>query len=112
VAQSGPARWASATLRSADGAVQTFAPDEVEWTPLHTWRSPRTGIRYPTSWRVRVGTRSFIVEPLMGDAELDSRASTGTIYWEGPVRLKTDPDGKEIGRGYLELTGYAGKLDL
>jgi predicted secreted hydrolase len=42
----------------------------------------------------------------MDDAELDSRSSTGTIYWEGPVRL-VGPDGKAAGRGYLELTGYA-----
>ena len=39
-----------------------------------------------------------------GGQELDARASTGTIYWEGAVRaLKA---GKEVGRGYLELTGY------
>jgi predicted secreted hydrolase len=47
----------------------------------------------------------------MDDAELDSRASTGTIYWEGPIRLR-DPAGGELGRGYLELTGYAGRLQL
>jgi predicted secreted hydrolase len=47
----------------------------------------------------------------MDDAELDSRASTGTIYWEGPVRVKC-ADGQSAGRGYLELTGYAGRLDL
>jgi predicted secreted hydrolase len=47
----------------------------------------------------------------MDDAELDSRSSTGTIYWEGPVRVKS-ADGRHAGRGYLELTGYAGRLDL
>jgi predicted secreted hydrolase len=106
------ARWAGATLRSAAGEVETFAPDEVEWTPLAHWQSPRTGAIYPTKWRVRLGARTFIVEPVMNDAELDSRSSTGTIYWEGPVRLLSEPDGQELGRGYLELTGYAGRLDL
>ena len=48
----------------------------------------------------------------MRDAELDSRQSTGTLYWEGPVRLKSEADGSDVGKGYLELTGYAGKLDL
>jgi predicted secreted hydrolase len=47
----------------------------------------------------------------MDDAELDSRSSTGTIYWEGPVRLR-GAGGNPVGRGYLELTGYAGRLDL
>ena len=40
--------------------------------------------------------------------EKDARGSTGTLYWEGAVRA-TGPDGTG-GRGYLELTGYSGKL--
>jgi predicted secreted hydrolase len=107
----GGARWTAATLRSADGSLRVFAPSEVQWTPKRTWRSPRTGAEYPVAWRVRVGEDEFDVEPLMDDAELDSRSSTGTIYWEGPVRLK-GADGRYAGRGYLELTGYAGQLDL
>ena len=107
----GGQRWAAATLREPDGSLRTYAPEEVEWTPLRTWQSPRTGAGYPVHWRVRVGDRSFEIEPLLDDAELDSRSSTGTIYWEGPVRLRS-VDGAAAGRGYLELTGYAGVLDL
>jgi predicted secreted hydrolase len=107
----GGARWAAATLRAADGSVRSFAPGEVAWVPLRRWRSPRTGAEYPVAWRVRVGGREYEIEPLMDDAELDSRSSTGTIYWEGPVRLRA-PGGAPLGRGYLELTGYAGRLDL
>jgi predicted secreted hydrolase len=99
--RSGAERWAGATLRSADGSVRTFSPDEVEWTPVRHWQSARTGVTWPVEWRVRVGDRTFVVQPVLDDAELDSRSSTGTIYWEGPVRLR---DG--AGRGYLELTGY------
>jgi len=40
----------------------------------------------------------------MDDQELDARASVGTIYWEGAVRAFRDAN--EVGRGYLELTGY------
>ena len=40
----------------------------------------------------------------MDDQELDSRASTGAVYWEGAVTLQRD--GRRIGRGYLELVGY------
>jgi predicted secreted hydrolase len=46
----------------------------------------------------------------MDDAELDSRSSTGTIYWEGPVRLRNAGDKAAVGRGYLELTGYGGSV--
>jgi len=107
----GGKHWAAGTLRTPEGEQRAFAPEEVDWTPLATWRSPRTGAEYPVRWRVRVGEAEYTIEPLVQDAELDSRASTGTIYWEGPVRL-LGPDGVEAGRGYLELTGYAGRLDL
>lgn len=43
--------------------------------------------------------------------ELDSRASTGTVYWEGLSDL-FDEGGRAVGRGYLEMTGYAGALRL
>jgi len=106
----GGERWASATMRS--GEVRTFGREQVEWTPLKTWRSPRTGVTYPVHWRVQVGDRRYRVEPLLLDAELDSRPTTGILYWEGPIRLVDEATGKEAGRGYLELTGYGGKLDL
>jgi predicted secreted hydrolase len=46
----------------------------------------------------------------MDDQELDARVSTGTIYWEGAVRALAA--GREVGRGYLELTGYWRRLNL
>jgi predicted secreted hydrolase len=118
----GGARWAGGTLRASPalratssaraGEVSMFAPADVAWTPLETWRSTRTGVQYPVRWRVRVGTEVYRIEPLLLDAELDSRATTGILYWEGPIRLLDDRTGEEVGRGYLELTGYGGKLDL
>jgi predicted secreted hydrolase len=55
---------------------------------------------------VRVGERTWLLAPLMDDQELDARTSTGTLYWEGAVRLS----GAASGRGYLELTGYAERV--
>jgi predicted secreted hydrolase len=57
---------------------------------------------------VTLGGSEWRVEPWMPDQELDSRASTGTVYWEGAVSV-TGPAGRK-GAGYLELTGYAGPL--
>jgi predicted secreted hydrolase len=115
-AEGGGARWAAATLRpgGAQGpaVARTFDPAEIEWTPLDAWRSPRTGVEYPVRWRLRVGDRVYAIEPLLVDAELDSRASTGVLYWEGPIRLLDESTGAELGRGYLELTGYGGELDF
>jgi predicted secreted hydrolase len=86
-------------MRGRNGAVH-YAPPGVSFKPLRIWQSPRTGVRYPVSMEAN-GLR---LEPLMDDQELDSRASTGTIYWEGAVRALAQD--REVGRGYLELTGY------
>jgi len=101
--------WAGGTLRDAAGAVRTFRPDEISFTPLRQWRSPRTDASYPVAMRLRAGDREYELAPLLDDAELDSRASVGTVYWEGAVRT-LGPGREEVGRGYLELTGYAGRL--
>ena len=52
-----------------------------------------------------------LVRALADDQELDSSASTGAIYWEGLSDLH-DAAGQSVGRGYLEMTGYARALRL
>lgn len=104
--------WAYATERGAGGAAATrraYDPDEIHWTALRTWRSPRTGVTYPVEWKISVGERTIVLKPLMDDQENDARGSTGTLYWEGAVRA-FDEQGQEVGRGYLELTGYGARL--
>ena len=59
---------------------------------------------------VRAGAVTYLLDPMIDDQELDARASTGTIYWEGAVRASGT--GGERGRGYLELTGYGTPLRL
>jgi len=102
--------WASATHRTAKGLVYTLPPVDVEFQPLRHWRSPHTGVNYPVAMRVRAGDLALELQPLMEDQELDSRASTGAIYWEGAVEAKQS--GKSVGRGYLELTGYAAPVQM
>ena len=46
----------------------------------------------------------------MDDQELDSRRSTGDIYWEGAIRVSEDD--RDIGRGYLEMTGYGERIRI
>jgi predicted secreted hydrolase len=57
---------------------------------------------------VQVGGRQLELQPLIDDQELDSRRSTGAIYWEGAVRALEG--GREVGRGYLEMTGYGKRI--
>lgn len=106
----GSANWAAATLRHPDGRQETLPPTAIAFTPLRHWRSPRTAISYPVEWQIAIGSRNFLLTPLMDDQELDSRRSTGAIYWEGAVRLNAD--GREVGRGYLEMTGYGERLRI
>ena len=90
-------------MRDAGGKT-AFSPPGVAFEVLRKWKSPRTGTEYPVEVLVRTRENELQLQPLMDDQELDGRASTGTIYWEGAVRaLKA---GKQVGRGYLELTGY------
>jgi predicted secreted hydrolase len=106
-AKDGSVLWASATMRDRGAATRTVASDAVSFSPLRRWRSPRTGIEYPVAMEVRVGERAWRIDPIMDDQELDARASTGTLYWEGAVRTL---EGAARGRGYLELTGYAERV--
>ena len=78
--------WSAATLRDAAGSRTVFPPSAVQFTPRRMWRSPRTGASYPVAVDVRIGTRTFTLLPWFDDQEIDARASTGTVYWEGAVR--------------------------
>ena len=102
--------WTAGTLRDAHGRMQVFGPGQVDFAATRRWRSPRTGVLYPVAERVRVGTLSLQLAPLLDDQEFDARVSSGAIYWEGAVSASVA--GHTLGRGYLELTGYGRPLSL
>jgi predicted secreted hydrolase len=102
--------WRGGTLRTAAGEARELDADAIRFTPLRQWRSPHTSIDYPVAFRVQADGLDVTLEPLLDDQELDSRASVGTIYWEGAVRARSG--NRVIGRGYLELTGYGAPLRL
>ena len=83
----------------------------MRFKPLRRWRSASSGALYPVEWRVDTPAGSFTVRALLDAQELDSRGSTGAIYWEGLSELR-DAAGRALGRGYLEMTGYAQPLRL
>ena len=106
--KAGGIHWAEAMLRDAAGVSRSFRGSDVRFVPQRFWKSPRSGASYPVATQVRVGEIALDLVPLMDDQESDSRISTGAIYWEGAV--SAERDGRRIGRGYLELTGYAKPL--
>lgn len=103
--------WAGGSHRPAGGAVRAFTADEVRFEPLREWRSPQSGARYPVRWRITTPLGSGLLEALLDAQELDSRASTGAVYWEGLAQW-SGPDGRRLGRGYLEMTGRVAPLRL
>ncbi len=102
--------WQHAALRERNGTVRQFGGDAVRFVPLRTWKSPRTNASYPVELEFSAGGQRWRLRPLQDDQELDSRQSTGAVYWEGAVTLERD--GRRVGRGYLELTGYVKALKL
>jgi predicted secreted hydrolase len=108
--KSGAPLWAHAALRDAAGHAVSFGPHQVEFQPQRHWRSPHTGASYPVATAIRTGDMVWQLMPLQDDQELDSRQSTGAVYWEGAVEVRRD--GKPAGRGYLEMTGYLQPLKL
>jgi predicted secreted hydrolase len=76
------------------------------------WHSPHTGASYPALWVVNVPSAGLSVSlaPVVADQELASTTG-GVSYWEGAVDV-LDGDGKPLGLGYVELTGYAGSVSL
>lgn len=120
--RTGDALWSYARVDTPGGAPSAGAvrrPDTdsnpepaqpARFEALRHWTSPRTGTRWPVAMRVTCGTRSLVLEPLFDDQELDMRAGTGVLYWEGAVLASEN--GRPVGRGYLELTGYAAPMRL
>ena len=110
----GSTLWAGGSWRRAGQTppqARAFGPDEVRFTPGRHWSSAATGARYPVEWQVGTPVGRWTVQALLDAQELDSRGSTGTVYWEGLSAL-IGPDGRSAGLGYLEMTGYAGRLAL
>ncbi len=107
----GTTLWSGGSHRPAGGEVRDFATTEVTFAAGRRWTSPASKAVYPVEWKVVTPAGTFMVEALQDDQELDSRASTGSVYWEGLSRL-VDAAGRQVGRGYLEMTGYAGGLRL
>jgi predicted secreted hydrolase len=107
----GSSLWAGGSWRDAAGTLRVFAADAVHFTPGRVWTSPVSGGRYPLQWRIDTPPGRFEVRALLDVQELDSRGSTGSVYWEGLSEL-LDAQQRRVGSGYLEMTGYAGRLRL
>ena len=107
---SGSALWDGGSFRTK-GKLFNFQRGEVVFQPLRVWKSPLSRASYPVEWLVRTPADFYTVRAVLDNQELDSRTSTGAIYWEGLCEV-WDSNRKLVGRGYLEMTGYAAPIRL
>jgi predicted secreted hydrolase len=105
-------------LVAPDGTSTRLAASDFRLEVLEEWESEIDGAKYPSTWRVDVPSQGIAlrVEPVLRDQEMNVTVR----YWEGAVdlhdaspdggatRAGARGDGTPIGRGYVELTGYAG----
>jgi len=99
------------TLVDADGTVTNLGREafEVVADPARTWTSPTTRATYPAGWTLRVAAEQLEIHlrPTVPDQELDTRPTTGVVYWEGSQVVSATRAGVPLGgQAYVELTGY------
>jgi len=106
--------WSAVYWIDSEGTVRGVYADQFTWEEDAYWKSPKTGLRYPTSLTV-VATdpadgqaKTYRLRPLI-DAQEFIGNNGNNPYWEGACRV-LNADGVEIGRAYLELAGYGGGL--
>ena len=98
------------TWVAANGTVETIPASDIRLTATGSWLSPATGANWPSGWRLEIPSKglSVAISPEVLDQELDTRATTGVIYWEGANRVSGTLNGRPVsGAAYVELTGYA-----
>ena len=101
--------FSSGTLVLPDGGTKHLSLDDFDIAVRSTWRSPNTGVSYPSRWTVQVpgAALALDIEPYLADQELN----VSYAYWEGAVRFEGQRAGKPVaGEGYVEMTGYAGSM--
>ena len=102
----------SGTLVTSAGETQALSAGDYRLDAGRVWVSGTSEARYPVEWRVSIPSALLDLEvrAALDAQELHTAESTGVTYWEGAVVVSGTRDGEAVaGRGYLEMTGYAGR---
>ncbi len=98
------------TVVDPDGTVRHLDRDAFSVTVTDHWSSPSTGAVYPSRWEIDLPDEDLHITltPTVADQELDTRATTGVIYWEGSQVVRATRGTRLAlgGEAYVELTGY------
>lgn len=96
----------------ADGSRRDIQRFSLQ--PLREWESPRTGIRHPVEWRLRVPSlrADLVFTPFADDQEIPVFGIMRAI-WEGAGRVSGKVDGRAVaGRARGEFQGYGCVFDF
>lgn len=107
--------YSSGTLIDAKGKTTHLALKDYRVEVQDRWRSSKSGANYPMKWKVTIPSAETTLEiqPAFPAQELITNRSTRVTYWEGAVGIRGTYKNKPVtGDGYVEMTGYAGKLAL
>ena len=99
------------TYVAPDGSVTHLPQSAFSVAATGSWTSPNSGATYPAGWQIEIPGQQLTVDltPTVADQELDTRATTGVIYWEGSQHVSATRAGIPVsGESYVELTGYDG----
>jgi predicted secreted hydrolase len=100
------------SLIEPDGNTRRLGDDAFTVEVTDTWTSMATGTTWPAGWRIELPGEDLVIslEPTVAQQELDTRETTGVVYWEGSQHVVATRDGRSLGgQAYVELTGYAGR---
>ena len=99
------------TVVEADGRTRHLGRDDFSVEVTERWTSPETGADYPAGWTISIPSAENLriqLRPTVAAQELDTRETTGVVYWEGSQVVAGTRSGAPIGgEAYVELTGYA-----
>jgi predicted secreted hydrolase len=101
--------YSAGTYVDSQGHAKHFAAGDFTLTPGKTWTSKTSGGRYPVEWTIEVPSLGFhaaVRTPLV-----QQEFTGGSTYWEGAIDIDATRLSRPLsGVGYLEMTGYAGRI--
>ena len=105
----GRSEFSSGTFVNSEGSAVRLSSSDFQISVTESWKSPKTGIVYPSRWRLTVPRLAVSLDllPTVADQELQTDGSTGVTYWEGRTKVNGEIAGKpSSGAAYVELVGY------
>jgi predicted secreted hydrolase len=101
--------YSAGTFVDSQGHTKHLAVSDFVLTPGKTWTSGATSGHYPVEWTIEIPTLSFKATVRTPLAQQEITGST--TYWEGAIDVNATKFGRPLsGVGYLEMTGYAGRI--